>query len=373
MDVSYINNDKFPKKKGRKPKNYYIDFEKYKIENNIIDICNVKIPKKRGRKPKGGKIHTTKNIYIDNNILQHVILHLKCNIYQITESFKYIPNIFEVESYSNDNQNYNFIEYNDNNQENDTDLSSKFNTTSNKIFTFFNANDISNQKPNINIDLNKDLNIDLNKDLNTNLNTNLNIDLNTDLNTNLNTDLNTDINNGLNTDINKHVNKDKNREYYRKSLYKKLNILENNLHSNFSKKCNCFWCTYEFDNIPVYIPSSITQNKYNVYGNFCSLECACGYLFNETIDMSTKFERYYLLNNIYNYDNIIVNIKPAPSPLYLLDRFNGNLTIQEYRDICKLENNILLIDKPITKIVPELFQENNDYNNLIFNKNPNFL
>ena len=43
---------------------------------------------------------------------------------------------------------------------------------------------------------------------------------------------------------------------------------------------------------------------------------------NETMDSSEKFERYQLLNfiygKIYNYK---INIKPAPNPYYLLDKY----------------------------------------------------
>ena len=53
------------------------------------------------------------------------------------------------------------------------------------------------------------------------------------------------------------------------------------------------------------------NNKYNVYGCFCSPECAVAFLKREPIDTSTLWERYSLLNNVYsnifNYEN---NIKP---------------------------------------------------------------
>ena len=48
------------------------------------------------------------------------------------------------------------------------------------------------------------------------------------------------------------------------------------------------------------IPKYELENKYYVYGSFCSPQCAAAYLLNETIDTSTKFERYALLNNIYS-------------------------------------------------------------------------
>ena len=53
---------------------------------------------------------------------------------------------------------------------------------------------------------------------------------------------------------------------------------------------------------------------------------------NENIDSSSKFERYYLLNNIYgkiyNYEK---NIKPAPDPHYTLDKYYGLFSINEWR------------------------------------------
>jgi hypothetical protein len=67
------------------------------------------------------------------------------------------------------------------------------------------------------------------------------------------------------------------------------------------------------------------------------------------------------LNQIYSkvYD-CKKNIKPAPDPHYLLDKFYGNLTIQEYRKLLKTEHLLLVIDKPLTRILPELHEDNDD-------------
>ena len=79
----------------------------------------------------------------------------------------------------------------------------------------------------------------------------------------------------------------------------------------------------------------------------------------ENIDDSTKFERYHLLNQIYSkvYD-YKKNIKPAPNPHFLLEKFYGNLSIQEYRKLLKTEHMLLVIDKPMTRILPELHEDN---------------
>lgn len=149
-----------------------------------------------------------------------------------------------------------------------------------------------------------------------------------------------------------------------KDLWRKLKSLEHNLHINNinDKKSACFWCTYEFDNPPIYIPKHYIKDTYHVYGCFCSPECAVAFLMEENIDSSIKFERYYLLNHIYTkiYD-YNKNIKPAPNPYYMLDKYYGNLSIQEYRSLLKNDRLFLVVDKPLTRILPELHEDNDDF------------
>ena len=162
-----------------------------------------------------------------------------------------------------------------------------------------------------------------------------------------------------------------------KDIWKKLKILEHNLHINnmCDKKSACFWCTYDFDNPPIYIPKHMIKDSYEVYGCFCSPECATAYLMEEHIDSSSKFERYYLLNNIYaKIYNFTKNIKPAPNPYYMLDKYYGNLTIQEYRSLLRNERLFLVVDKPLTRIFPELHEDNDDFiiNNKIIPSNTSY-
>jgi hypothetical protein len=139
----------------------------------------------------------------------------------------------------------------------------------------------------------------------------------------------------------------------------KLQLYKN---SNPDKKSACFWCTYDYDNPPCYIPKYDIDGQLFGYGSFCRPECAVAFLMKESIDDSTKFERYHLLNQIYSkiYD-FKKNIKPAPNPYYLLDKFYGNLTIQEYRKLLKTEHMLLVIDKPMTRILPELHEDSEDF------------
>ena len=149
-----------------------------------------------------------------------------------------------------------------------------------------------------------------------------------------------------------------------KDINQKLKQLKINLYKNQmdEKKSACFWCTYEFDNQTCYIPRYENNGDICGYGSFCRPECAVAYLMKENIDDSTKFERYHLLNSVYSkiyeYKN---NIKPAPNPHYLLDKFYGNLNIQEYRKLLNSERMLMIIDSPLTRILPELHEDTDDF------------
>lgn len=160
------------------------------------------------------------------------------------------------------------------------------------------------------------------------------------------------------------INENNDEQDVSKIIHEKLKNLQLNLHINniSDKKSACFWCSHEFDNPPIHIPKFLLNDSYHVYGCFCSPECAVAYLMEENIDSSTKFERYHLLNQIYTkvYD-FNKNIKPAPNPFYTLDKFYGNLTISEYRKLLAHDRLLFIVDKPLTRILPELHEDNSDF------------
>lgn len=154
-----------------------------------------------------------------------------------------------------------------------------------------------------------------------------------------------------------------NDNLFLRDINNKLKKLKIQLYKNAipDKKSSCFWCTYEFDNQACYIPKYEMDGSIFGYGSFCRPECAVAYLMRENIDDSTKFERYHLLNQIYSkVYGFKKNIKPAPNPYYMLEKYYGNLTIQEYRKLLKTEHMMLVIDKPMTRILPELHEDNED-------------
>ena len=167
---------------------------------------------------------------------------------------------------------------------------------------------------------------------------------------------------GYESDDNKNSN-------FRIRISEKINKLQHDLIINdgnintFHNSC-CFHCTEPFDSHVIYIPKnhSPNDNKYNVYGCFCSPECAAAYLMNENINDSVKFERYHLLNfiygKIYNYKK---SIRPAPNPYYTLNKFMGNITIEEYRNLFEYEKMLLVIEKPLTRNLPQLVEDNDNF------------
>ena len=61
---------------------------------------------------------------------------------------------------------------------------------------------------------------------------------------------------------------------------------------------------------------------------------------------------------LYEYKASII---PAPSPYYLLQKYSGNLTIDEYRSLFHNDKIIMVLQKPITKIYPEIHEDNTDF------------
>lgn len=316
-----MNPEQVPKKRGRKKKEVAPLLQTKENITLVIeeDKPEVTAPKKRGRKPKGGKLITKQNdIAQTQPSVSNIILHLKCSVLDLVEHNKTITNMVTDPLIYNPSAPPSILTYNDQSSSfssYNTDVTTKQIDLAYSDFTpkplqiesnLCSACKLSIEEPEeIEMD---EINI---KDINTKL----------------------------------------------KRL--KIQMYKN---ANQEKKSACFWCTYEYDNPSCYIPKYEMDKEIYGYGSFCRPECAVAYLMRENIDDSTKFERYHLLNQIYGkVYNFKKNIKPAPNPYYLLDKFYGNLTIQEYRKLLKSEHMLLVIDKPMTRILPELHEDNEDF------------
>ena len=149
-----------------------------------------------------------------------------------------------------------------------------------------------------------------------------------------------------------------------KELNKKVKHLDFILSSNIEiKKSACFWCTEPYLGRSFHIPKTFINETYNVYGNFCSLECAAAYLIKNADHQSVIMEQYALLHALYlDYQPNTCNcIKPAPEPRYMLDKYLGNLSIEEYRTLNSSGRHFILLDKPISKMTPEYHEEYSNF------------
>jgi hypothetical protein len=155
------------------------------------------------------------------------------------------------------------------------------------------------------------------------------------------------------------IENEKTLENVNDNIYLKLKDLKLQLYKNIPiNKCSaCFWCSYEYNTPLCYIPKHIINDMVYGYGSFCSPECSVAYLIKENLDDTTRYERYYLLNYLYGNGKCI---KPSPNPYYTLDKYYGNLSIEEYRKLIKTNHLFVTIDKPMTRIFPEIHEENEE-------------
>jgi hypothetical protein len=324
-----VKEPKAKEPKAKEPKVKEPKVKEQEILSNDDDNEN-KIYKKRGRKPKGGKIVINPITITTNSMNEHnVILHLKCNQDDLktaltlsTDEVIYQPIIQNVENYCFDNSSKLSFEPIDNNDINMNNNNSSYN----QGLIIDNQNAIQ--------DTNQGACEEKNQGT---------------------------IQNTKQSTIIK--NNDDEIKISNKVLCEKIKELTLNLHNNnlYNKKSDCFWCTFNFDNPPIYIPKYELSGKYFCYGCFCSPECATAFLFKEPIDTSTRFERYHHLNHIYCkiYD-YKKNIKPAPDPYYTLNKYYGNLSIQEYRLLLKNERLLIVVEKPLSRVLPELHEDNDE-------------
>jgi hypothetical protein len=304
------------------------------IEENVHNVEQTEhVAKKRGRKPKGGKLILKQcEPNLQKNIVTNVILHLKCSMSDlneytdkinklVTDPLSYNPSVPpDIMTY--DESQYSGLKYEKIDSIIEENMNEKHISLSN--YAYSNEQNISSFICNYCKQSSKNKDDTINHDENYE---------------------------GEHDDISM------------KDINSKLKRLKLQLYKNSmtDKKSACFWCTCDFDNPACYIPKYEMDEEIHGYGSFCRPECATAYLMKENIDDSTKFERYHLLNKIYSkiYD-YKKNIKPAPNPYYLLDKFYGNLSIQEYRKLLKTEHMLLVIEKPMTRILPELHEDNEE-------------
>ena len=310
------NNEKVKKKRGRKPKNAL---------NNLKNQEEVekKVPKKRGRKPKETiySIKQIENIILKDESEDTVILHLAIHSDDIKDDnnvTSYDPQINIPKPYEKEENFYENIE-NENENENEKEEDIIIETKNEK------KDELINTKP-----IEKEKYIENQKN---------------EENINEIENLNNSISNN---DINKICYKKlKSIQYeYIDANHKKIWLQNTQIY--------CMWCCHPFDGIPISIPQKYNNNKFYVYGNFCSFNCAASHIFSKNDDYMWK--QYNLLNTLQKKisNNNWKKIKLAP-PKEVLKIFGGYMTIDEYREELLTGNTeFKVIEPPLISLVPKI-------------------
>jgi len=317
------------------------------------------INKKRGRKPKAGLMSNTTSNLSDITEVPNIILHLKCHMSDLKtndsiSNYGYTPAIEEVESYnisntsihSSDiaNMNKDDDEYEQSGEYNDDGDDKNYNNNNNNSFESNNSSYSASASAAVSgsvVSCASTFTLPVSSAC-----------------------ASASASATMSSITARNINIIQERNS--KEIMKKLNRLKFSFHngeplqSKINHKSACFWDTCDFDTQMYYIPVMIVNDIFQVYGCFCSAECAVAFLLKEPIDTSTKFERLHLIQLLYGNPNGR-GIKPAPNPYYLLDKYYGNLTIQEYRQLLKGPQLIHIVNKPLTHILPELYEDNNDF------------
>ncbi len=129
---------------------------------------------------------------------------------------------------------------------------------------------------------------------------------------------------------------------------------------------NCYWCCHKFDNAPFGIPVNFSKDNFEVFGCFCSLECAAAYNFKMNDNIDEMWERYNLINLLSRrISNDCKQVKPAPDRLSL-KMFGGYLDIDEFRQFFKSNRLININFPPMTSLTQQIeevneHELNNDY------------
>ena len=121
----------------------------------------------------------------------------------------------------------------------------------------------------------------------------------------------------------------------------------------------CYWCCHKFDNAPYGIPVSYNNGNFEVFGCFCSLECAAAHNFKSNESLDEVWERYNLINLLCRRLNIGRIVKPAPDKM-TLKMFGGFMEIDNFRNYSKTNKVININFPPMTSLTQQI-EEINEY------------
>lgn len=121
---------------------------------------------------------------------------------------------------------------------------------------------------------------------------------------------------------------------------------------------HCYWCCHKFKNVPFGIPIKYADNKFHVFGCFCSLECAAAHNMHHHDSVDEMWERYMLINMLSRKLEHRDIVKPAPSRL-ALKAFGGHMDIDEFREYFHT-NKVINVNFPPMMTLTQQLEEVNE-------------
>lgn len=120
---------------------------------------------------------------------------------------------------------------------------------------------------------------------------------------------------------------------------------------------HCYWCCNKFDTVPFGIPITYEKEKFDVYGCFCSLECAAAFNFKTNHNIDEMWERYNLINLLSRKIGYKNQVRPAPDRLSL-KQFGGFMEIEQFRLYHNQQRFINLNFPPMNSVSQQLEEIN---------------
>ena len=116
---------------------------------------------------------------------------------------------------------------------------------------------------------------------------------------------------------------------------------------------HCFWDCGEIEGQPFGLPIKYVGGVYYLIGCFSTPECAAAYNFNDS-SISNPWYNYSLLNMMCRdmFNNPKLKIKVAPQR-QCLQKFGGNLSLKEFREICMdYTKDYKIVFPPVISVIP---------------------
>lgn len=121
----------------------------------------------------------------------------------------------------------------------------------------------------------------------------------------------------------------------------------------------CWWCTYQFNNLPCFIPERYNDNSFYVFGCFCSFNCASAY--NINLGDYKVFDRNSLIKQLWRTITGKNDEIPIAPPKEILIKYGGTKTIEEFRQNDKsLVKEYRLLLPPMINLVSCIEEKTKD-------------